>query len=81
MQPMTSSAFKAEIRNINEQAAETRQNLPLEEWMEATRRDVRAVGVQVAGMKEDLTRVAGQVARLHTLLARLVPADGRKRHV
>jgi hypothetical protein len=32
-------------------------------------------------MKEDLTRVAGQVARLHTLLARLVPTDGKKRHI
>lgn len=78
---MTSSALGSDIKNINEHAGDTRQNLPLEEWMEATRRDVHAVGVQVAGMKEDLTRVAGQVARLHTLLARLVPTDGKKRHI
>ena len=78
---MTSSPFEAEIKNINEHAGDTRQNLPLEEWMEATRRDVHAVGVQVAGMKDDLARVAGQVARLHTLLSRLVPGDGKKRHL
>jgi hypothetical protein len=78
---MTSSPFDVAIKNINEHTADTRQNLPLEEWMEATRRDVHAVGMQVAGMKEDLTRVAGQVARLHTLLSRLVPGEGKKRHL
>ena len=78
---MTASPLEAEIKNINEHAGDRRQNLPLEQWLEETRRDVHAVGAQVAGMKEDLTRVAGQVARLHTLLARLVPTDGKKRHV
>ena len=78
---MTPSELEAEIKNLNEEVDEVGQNLRLAESILATRREVHTVGVQVASIREDLTRVAGQVARLHTLLSRLVPGDGRKRHL
>ena len=76
---MTHAGAEAESRNFEGTGEEGQQNLPLADSIHATRCEVHAVGVQVAAIKEDLSRVAGQVARLHTLLARMAPQDGKKR--
>jgi hypothetical protein len=78
---MTQFELEAEIRNLNDRVEDIAQNLPMAGSIQATRHEVHTLSVQLAGVKEDLTRVAGQVARLHTLMARLVPSDGKKRHL
>jgi hypothetical protein len=66
---------------LNETVEPGGQDLQLEELIQTTRREVEAVGLQVAGVKEDLSRVAGQVARLQTMLARMALGDGKKKPV
>jgi hypothetical protein len=79
--PMPAPHIEAQSKILNDADESARQDLPLEDVIHATRREVHDVGLLIVGVREDLSRVAGQVARLQTMLSRMALGDGKKKPV